>query len=380
LQPAEVQNVIKAIFEDRTKFVQVFPYTLATLLIKCFRQSDIDLLNLTQGEVDVRLISDERQQAVLSQLDGSAVKALVPLEDAESTMPPEVQRLREMLGSSKHLDDIEGAALDEIDVENPAPAVKEPEPCESALTMHSPWASARALTGLSLTSLLAVYTFITLAAVLYAFYLIRGLFPPSHGEEEEKQPLRSRDVESGYADEKGTTMQEKASGMAGVPGSGTPQSSHPPAGVLVNIDKDIMMVDGEVHNATKKNLSLSTLHPAPPEVPAVVKQPWLIPLPPSPTSSPLQRTIQLDEQAPMERGTQPAWALVASDERRPPDARTGDTAPAIDVALAMQLRTGFGATANAEWLMHFLMAIFGWIAVFVGGGGERQARRRLLQW
>jgi hypothetical protein len=30
LQPAEVRNAIKAIFEDRTKFVQVFLYTLAT--------------------------------------------------------------------------------------------------------------------------------------------------------------------------------------------------------------------------------------------------------------------------------------------------------------------------------------------------------------
>jgi len=374
-QPAEVQNAIKAIFEDRTKFVQVFPYTLATL-IKCFRQSDIDLLGLTQGEVDVRLISDERQQAVLSQLDGSAVKALVPLEGAESTMPPEVQRLREMLGSSKHLDDIEGAALDEIEVETPALAVKEPEPCEST---PSPWASARALTGLSLTSLLAVYTFISLAAVLYAFYLIRGLLPQSHGDEEEKQPLRSRDVESGYADEKSTTMQEKASGLAGVRGTGTPQSSHPPVGVLVNIDEDIMMVDDEFHNATEKNLSLSTPHPAPPEIPAVVKQPWLIPLPPSPTSSPLQQTIQLDEHAPMEQGTQAAWALVASDERRPPDARTDDTAPGIDVALAMQLRTGFGATADAALLMRFLMAIFGWIAVFVGGGERQATRRRLLQ-
>lgn len=283
-------------------------------------------------------------------------------------MPPEVERLREMLGSSKHLDDIEGAALDEIEVETPAPAVKEPEPCKST-PMPSPWASARALTGLSLTSLLAVYTFIGLAAVLYAFYLIRGLLPQSHGEEEEKQPLHSGDVESGYADEKG---------LAGVPGTGTPQSSHPPA--LVNIDEDTMMVDGEFHNATEKSLIPSALHPAPPEVPAVVKQPWLIALPPSPTSSPPQRTIQLDEHAPMEQGTQPAWALVASDERRPPDARTDDTAPGIDVALAMQLRTGFGATADGALLMRFLMAIFGWIAVFVGGGGERQAtRRRLLQ-
>jgi hypothetical protein len=325
------------------------------ILINVFRQSDINLFGLTQGEVDIQLISDERQQAVLSQLDGSAVKALVPFEGAESTMPPEVQKLREMLGGSKHLDDIEGATLDEIenDAETPAPAVKESE----TPTTSSPWASARALTGLSLTSLLAVYTFISLAAVLYAFYLIRGLLPPSRGEEEEKQPLRPGDVESGYTDEKGTGMGEEASNLDNILGTGT-----------------------EFHDATEDKHSPSTPHPAPPEVPAVVEQPWSIPLPPSPPSSPLQQTIQLDEDAPVERNTQPACAMVASDEQRRPDARPGDAAPAIEVALAMQLRTGFGATADAAWLMRFLMAMFGWIAVFIGGGGERQATgRRLLQ-
>ncbi|KAF8497456.1 hypothetical protein F5888DRAFT_286295 [Russula emetica] len=109
-QPTEVQNVIKAIFEERTK------------------QSNIDLFGFTKGEVDIHLISDEGQQAVLSQLGGSAVKALVPLESTESNMPPEVQRLREMLGGSKHLDDIEGALPGELgnDVEAPAHAVDEP--------------------------------------------------------------------------------------------------------------------------------------------------------------------------------------------------------------------------------------------------------------
>jgi len=250
--------------------------------------------------------------------------------------------------------------LDEIenDVENPAPAVKESEPRESTSTTSSPWASARALTGLSLTSLLAVYTFISLAAVLYAFYLIRGLLPPSRGEEEETQPLLPGDMESGDTKEKGTTMWEKVSDLDNILGTGT-----------------------EFHDATENKPSPSTPHPAPPEVPAVVEQqPWSIPLPPSLPSSPLQRTIQLDEDAPMERNMQPAWAMVASDEQRRPDARTGDAAPAIGVALAMQLRTGFGATADAAWLMRLLTAIFGWIAVFVGGGGGRQATgRRLLQ-
>ena len=346
------------------------------LLINVFRQSNTDLLGLTQGEVDIRLISDEGQQAVLSQLDGGAVKALVPLAGTETTMPPEVQRLREMLGSSKHLDDIEGAPYDEPegDVEISADAAKEPEPSESTFTNSSSWESARVLTRLSLTSLLAVYTFISLAAVLYAFYLIRGSVPLNR-DEAEKQTPRPGDVESGYADEKCTTLQEKASDLGNV--LSTPQISHPPVGVLVNIDEDVITVCGESDVVIEGLMP----HPAPSEYPAVVEQPWLVPLPPSPPSSPPRRTVQLDEDAPMERNSQPAWAMVTPDEQRRPDARTGTAAPAIDLALAMQLRTGFGATADAAWLMRFLMALFGWIAVVVRGGGDRQATgRRLLAW
>jgi hypothetical protein len=345
-------------------------FTLITFLINVFRQSHIDL---TQGKFDIRLISDEGQQAVLSQLDGAAVKALVPLADTESEMPPEVQRLREMLGSSKHLNDIEGAPYDELegDVEVPADAVREPEPSESTLTISSSWEPAR----LSLTSLFAVYTFISLAVVLYSFYLIRELLSLSQ-DEAEKQAPRHGDVESRYSDEKCTSTQEKASDLGSV--FSTPQTPHPPASALVNNDEDVVMVAAEPDVVVEGSMPHATSS----EVPTVVEeQPWLVPLPPSPPSSPLRRTIHLDEDAPVERNLQPAWAMVASDEQRRPDARTGTAAPAIDLALAMQLRTGFGATADAAWLMRFLMALFGWIAVIVRGGGERQATgRRLLTW
>ncbi|KAI0301332.1 hypothetical protein BC826DRAFT_1101944 [Russula brevipes] len=264
-QPPEVQDAIKAIFEERTK------------------QSDVDLLGVTQGEVDIHLISDEGQQVVLSQLDGSAIKALVPLEGTESQIPPEVQRLREMLGGSKHLDDIEGISSDEptSGVEVPVHTDEELEP--SALAPSSPRESARALTELSLTSLLAVYTFISLAAVLYAFYLIRGLLPQSHAEEE-KQPLYPGDVESGYADEKGVAMQEKAPELGALP------SSYPSVIVLANIDEVVVVADGQVHDSIERNPSISE-----PPLPPVVEEPWLVPLPPSPISSPRQRTVWLDD-------------------------------------------------------------------------------------
>ena len=216
--------------------------------------------------------------------------------------------------------------------------------------------------------------------VLYTFYLIRGLFPQSQGEDE-KQPIHPGDVESGYADEKSTITREKASDLGTVPGTEDPRTSHPPEGVLVNIDEDNIIADDKSREAVGINSSTSAPCVAQPELRPVVEKPWLIPLPPSPTSSPLRRTVQLHEEVPVNGGSQPALAMVALEEQHQPDARApGNAAAAVDLALAMQLRTGFGVTADAAWLIRFLMALFGWMAVLVGGGGERQARgRRLLE-
>ena len=354
-----------------------------TLFIKFPRQSNIDLIGITQGEVDIRLISDESQQAVLSQLDGSAVKALVPLEGTESNVTPEVQRLRDMLGGSKSLDDIEGASPGELgnDVEAPAHAVDELEPSGlTATTPSSPGESASVLTELSLTSLLAVYTLISLTAVLYTFYLIRGFLPLNQGEDEKRQ-LHPRDVESSCADERSTSMQEKVSDLVLAPGNEAPRTSHPPEGVLVNIDEDVIVADEKSRDAVGINFGPLMPCVAPPEPRPAIEKPWLVPLPPSPTSSPLRRTVQLREDVPENGNSQPVWAMVASEEQRREDARPGNATAAVDLALAMQLRTGFGVTADAAWLMRFVMALFGWIAVLVGGGGERQATgRRLLEW
>ena len=309
----------------------------------------------------------------------------MPLESTESNILPEVQRLREMLGGSKRLDDIEGISPSELgtDVEAtepPAYAVDEPESSESTCITSPPGESARFLTELSLTSLLAVYTLISLTAVLYTFYLIRGLLPQSRGEDE-KQPIHPGNVESGYADEKDMITQETSSDLT-VPGTEATLTSHPPEGVLVNTDEDIIIVDRRFREAVGIKSNTSAPYVAQPELRPVIERPWLIPLPPSPTSSPLRRTVQLHEDVSMNGNSQPALAMVALEEQyRPDDERsTGNAAAVVDLALAMQLRTGFGATADAAWLIRFVMALFGWIAVLVGGGGERQARgRRLLE-
>ncbi len=306
----------------------------------------------------------------------------MPLEGTNNDMPPEVQRLREMLGTSKHLDDIEGAFPDELgnDVAPPAHAVDELESSGLTATIpSSPRESARVLTELSLNSLLAVYTLISLTAVLYTFYLIRGLLPQSQGEDE-KQPPRPGDVESGYVDEKSTTTKEKASDLSTTPSTKVPRTSHPPESVLVNIDEGVNMADDKSHDVVGVNFSTSAPCVAQLELRPVIEKPWLVPLPPSPPPSPVRRTVQFHEDKSVNGNSQAALAVVASDEQYRPDARPGNAAAAVDLALAMQLRTGIGATADAAWVIRFVMALFGWVAVLIGGGGGRQARgRRLLE-
>lgn len=49
--------------------------------------------------------------------------------------------------------------------------------------------------------------------------------------------------------------------------------------------------------------------------------------------------------------------------------------PELDLAFAMQLRPGFGLGADSAWLVRFLMAMFGWMTVLIGGGSGRAERR-----
>jgi len=308
-------------------------------------------------------------------LDGNAVKALVPLEGTENGVLSEVQKLREMLGGSKHLDDIEGAPEAELtaDDELPVHATEESESSVLVSVAPSPWDAAHGLTRLSFTSLLAVYSFISIAAVLYAFYLIRGFLPQDQGQEKEASFV---DVESGYADEKSSITQEKAPALV------TATVTEPPLGVLVDIDTDVSVVGDEFHDAIDSDSRTSTPRAVPSDLPPVVAEPWLVPLPPSPSSSPLRRVVQLHEDPPVEGTLPPAWAMMVPDEQPRTGARRGNAAAAVDLALAMQLRTGVGMTADAAWLVRFVMALFGWVAVLVGGTGEGQAAggRRLLGW
>ncbi|KAH9920350.1 uncharacterized protein B0H18DRAFT_1121950 [Fomitopsis serialis] len=54
--------------------------------------------------------------------------------------------------------------------------------------------------------------------------------------------------------------------------------------------------------------------------------------------------------------------------------------PELDIAFALQLRPGLGLGAEGAWLVRFLMAMFGWLGVVVGGGnpGQTEGRRALM--
>ncbi|KAH9481361.1 hypothetical protein JR316_0005886 [Psilocybe cubensis] len=62
-------------------------------------------------------------------------------------------------------------------------------------------------------------------------------------------------------------------------------------------------------------------------------------------------------------------AMTSNSLTPRPSARALVRSP-VDIALAMQLRPGLGAGADPAWMVRFLMAMFGWLAVVVSGQVE----------
>lgn len=133
-----------------------------------------------------------------------------------------------------------------------------------------------------------------------------------------------------------------------------------------------------------------------------------------PSPSPIRRSLEMRE---LPRPSSPAWSLRASDSpsltlsalssgRESPAASpripgalildaettlhasdatsTVDRAdgrrayrapiPELDIAFALQLRPGLGIGADPAWLVRFLMAMFGWMTVILGGSNARTRR------
>ncbi|KAI0640473.1 hypothetical protein C8Q79DRAFT_996328 [Trametes meyenii] len=60
-----------------------------------------------------------------------------------------------------------------------------------------------------------------------------------------------------------------------------------------------------------------------------------------------------------------------------PRQRTTPRQP-LDIAFALQLRPGLGLGADSAWIVRFLMAMFGWMTVLIGGGGRSEGAHRAL--
>lgn len=99
-------------------------------------------------------------------------------------------------------------------------------------------------------------------------------------------------------------------------------------------------------------------------------------LPSSPLASPHMRAVSpepvsipgafvLDEEQPVVVPTAPRRAYRAP-------------VPELDIAFAMQLRPGLGLGADPAWLVRFLMAMFGWMTVLIGGNGSGRSNRRAI--
>jgi len=109
----------------------------------------------------------------------------------------------------------------------------------------------------------------------------------------------------------------------------------------------------------------------------------------SPSASPIMLSTPLPESSTVTPSTSTPVGPCQSDSdlssRTPspstispstqPTHRTPETHPRLarsplDIALAMQLRPGLGLGADPAWMVRFLMSMFGWFAILVGGNGD----------
>ena len=108
--------------------------------------------------------------------------------------------------------------------------------------------------------------------------------------------------------------------------------------------------DHQTAPAMKLSTSLPGSFPDVESTPEVVESP----LPVAPAATTIRRPV------PTPNGAAATQFVI-------PSARTLVRSP-LDIALAMQMRPGLGAGADPAWMVRFLMAVFGWMAVAVAGG------------
>ncbi|KAI0824483.1 hypothetical protein BC628DRAFT_1503519 [Trametes gibbosa] len=210
-----------------------------------------------------------------------------------------------------------------------------------------------------------------------------------------------------------------------------------PPPILDDDDPDEKFEDAPEHSLLFLDPDLPPQYEPKPALPQIVidshPDPDLLPLPereqPTPFATPLRSPLATPPRSPARQAPQmrelpsspsltskPLWSLRASDAPvlglvsnpssisptragsptpQLPGALFADDAPEmmveiprqarprprqpLDIAFALQLRPGLGLGADSAWLVRFLMTMFGWMTVLIGGGGARRedARRAL---
>lgn len=90
----------------------------------------------------------------------------------------------------------------------------------------------------------------------------------------------------------------------------------------------------------------------------------------SPSGSPRIPGALFDLDSPTDEADTPSASVDVPGRRRAYRAPV----PELDIAFALQLRPGLGLGADPAWLVRFLMAMFGWMTVLIGGGGGRMVQ------
>ncbi|ETW77073.1 hypothetical protein HETIRDRAFT_411470 [Heterobasidion irregulare TC 32-1] len=358
VRPAEVQNAVQAIFVSR------------------FKDSVPDCLNCDEDDFHIRLTSAQEQDAYLSQLDVGAVKALVPLGD-NGVLSEDEKRLYEMLGGSETLEDVEGdgwplavsehatsdvSASPEVvdgrgsELSAAEEIVDSETPPESVMIPNLPaTTTSRPLLVLAFSCTVALLAVFCVGAFLYILQTTRrqilacrtawDLLP--HLEKQQA----GRFLPS-FTDEK-----QEIVTITSVSSDTLLDSINEKVGDLIDFGDPATVPDGQVNDS-----SHDTHSPSFNELSTLTANPLLVPLPASPSSSPHRSVVEITTDVDPHTGTR--VDLVHRPAAAP---------RMLDFALAMQLRPGLGIGADPAWLVRFLMAFFGWVAVLVGGvGGVRQ--------
>ncbi|KAI0037008.1 hypothetical protein K488DRAFT_81510 [Vararia minispora EC-137] len=351
----DLQSAVQAVFQSRTK-------------------NSIDILGIPDSNYDIRFISAEEQQAYLSQLDSSAIKALVPL-DENRPLSEDEKKLIEMLGTSDRMEDVEGASMVP---EDPAfsPSISSVDSGIGSTTEEAGVASSHVLPPtlpspqsepviIAISCVFALLSLLCIGAFLYAVYYVRAYVLGSRTAWDllpqlEKQQQLARRFDDGTPspyDEKQWSGLGFRSQRAIFPGGFGDEKT----GLESDTDDDYEdAVSGETTPTATPRATMTAL---PSEG---IINPLLIPLP----SSPYCRPIELEDNV-SDFGTPnstPQQRTVAL----PDDVSSPGRASALDFAFALQLRPGFGVGADPAWLVRFLMAMFGWVAVLVSGPARQQ--------